>query len=72
MFGQLPDVLEDVWVQVALNDIEQAKRKIDEIPKYHPFELRYERGVGKVDWESCTTVLNKAEKRRHLMRSWNE
>ncbi len=72
MFGQLPDVLEDVWVQVALNDIEQAKRKIDDIPKYHPFELRYERGVGKVEWESCVTVLDKTEKRKHLMKSWNE
>lgn len=72
MFGQLPDVLEDVWIEVALNDIENAQRIIDEVPKYHPFELRYERGVGKVDWESCVQVLDKIEKRKYLMKTWNE
>lgn len=72
MFGQLPDVLEDVWIEVALNDIENAQRIIDEVPKYHPFELRYERGVGKVDWESCIKVLDKTEKRKYLMKKWND
>ena len=52
MFGQIPDVLEDVWINVALNDLEEAKRKIDAIPRQHPFEIRYHVNVGKVDWES--------------------
>ncbi|MDN5276740.1 MAG: hypothetical protein PWR01_705 [Clostridiales bacterium] len=70
MFGQIPDVLEDVWVHVALNEIEEAKRKIDAIPKQHPFELRYHVNVGKVDWESCARVLDNKEKQKHLMRGW--
>ncbi|WP_422448090.1 phospholipase D-like domain-containing anti-phage protein [Thermoanaerobacterium sp. DL9XJH110] len=70
MFGQIPDVLEDVWIHVALNDIEEAKRKIDAIPKQHPFELRYHANVGKVDWESCAKVLDSREKRKHLMAGW--
>lgn len=70
MFGQIPDILEDVWIKVALNDIEEANRKIDEFPKYHPFQLRYERGVGKVNWEECTEVLDKVEKRKYLMNPW--
>lgn len=70
MFGQIPDVLEDVWIHVALNDIEEAKRKIDAIPKQHPFELRYHVNVGKVDWESCAKVLDSREKRKHLMAGW--
>jgi hypothetical protein len=70
MFGQIPDVLEDVWVDVALKDIEEAKRKIDAIPKQHPFELRYHVNVGKVDWESCVKVLDSREKRKHLMAGW--
>jgi len=70
MFGQIPDVLEDVWVHVALNEIEEAKRKIDAIPKQHPFELRYHINVGKVDWESCAKVLDSKEKRKHLMMGW--
>ncbi|MDI6716173.1 MAG: helicase-related protein, partial [Actinomycetota bacterium] len=70
MFGQIPDVLEDVWIYVALNDIEEAKRKIDAIPRQHPFELRYHVHVGKVAWESCAKVLDSGEKKKHLMTGW--
>lgn len=70
MFGQIPDVLEDVWIDVALNDIEEAKRKIDAIPKQHPFELRYHVNISKVDWESCAKVLDSKEKRKYLMIGW--
>lgn len=70
IFGQLPDVLEDVWINVALNDIEESKKIIDDVPKQHPFELRYEENVGKVDWESCEKVLDKEEKRKYLMNGW--
>lgn len=70
MFGQIPDVLEDVWIQVALDDIDQANRIIDEVPKSHPFKLKYEKGVGKVDWESCTKILDNIEKRKYLMEAW--
>ena len=41
MFGQLPDVLEDVWVDVALNEIEEARKRIKEVPVKHPFDIRY-------------------------------
>ena len=70
LFGQIPDVLEDVWIDVALNDIEEAKKKIDAVPKKHPFELRYHVNVGKVDWESCAKVLDNYEKKKHLMMGW--
>jgi superfamily II DNA or RNA helicase len=70
LFGQIPDVLEDVWIKVALDEIESATRIIDEVPKHHPFELRYEKGIGKIDWETCTSVLDNAEKRKHLMNGW--
>lgn len=72
LFGQIPDVLEDVWVKVALNEDEEARKKIDEIPKHHPFELRYHVHVGKVDWESCEKVLDSREKRKYLMTGWNK
>ena len=48
---------------VALNDIEEARKKIDEVPNQHPFELRYHTHVGKVDWEHCATVLDAKEKK---------
>lgn len=72
LFGQIPDVLQDVWVEVALKNIDKAKRKIDEVPKQHPFELRYHVHVGKVNWENCAIVLDSKEKRKHLMRGWKK
>ena len=63
IFGQLPDVLEDVWVQIALNNKAAAERVIDEMPKQHPFAIRYEsQAIGSIDWESCTKVLSEREK----------
>lgn len=70
MFGQIPDVLEDVWVAMALGEREEAKRIIDALPKQHPFEIRYTR-VEKVDWESCAQVLDAGEKRRVLSEGWS-
>jgi hypothetical protein len=37
-----------VWIDIALGEIERAKRTIDAVPKQHPFELRYHT-VEKVD-----------------------
>jgi SNF2 family DNA or RNA helicase len=69
LFGQVPDVLEDVWVAVAVGDREAARRIIDELPISHPFELRYTQ-VEKIKWESCRTVLDEGEKQRVLMTGW--
>ena len=69
LFGQLPDILEDVWVEVALGDLEKARQTIDAVPQKHPFPLRYHR-VERVDWESCARVLEEGERRRHLRTGW--
>ena len=69
LFGQLPDTLEDVWVRVALGEIEAAKQTIDAVPEEHPFALRY-REVRPMDWESCARVLDDDARRRSLTRGW--
>ena len=69
MFGQLPDVLEDVWIEVALGEIERAKQTIDTVPKQHPFEIKYHK-IEKVNWESCSQVLEASERRQHLLQGW--
>ena len=69
LFGQLPDTLEDVWVQVALGRVEQARQTIDAVPEQHPFALRYHE-VKRVDWESCARVLDADARRRRLARGW--
>ncbi|AMW32753.1 SNF2 family N-terminal domain-containing protein [Fervidobacterium changbaicum] len=70
MFGQIPDVLEDVWVHVALNEIEEAKKKIDALPTKHPFELRYHDHIGRISWENCAVVLDNKERKKHLLSGW--
>jgi SNF2 family DNA or RNA helicase len=69
LFGQIPDVLEDVWVAMALGEKERVKKIIDEIPKQHPFEIRYTH-VGKINWETCREVLDAHEKNRVLAKGW--
>ena len=69
LFGQIPDVLEDVWVDVALGEVERAQKTIDAVPRQHPFKIRYHR-VEKVEWESCAAVLNNVDRRLHLSVAW--
>ena len=69
MFGQLPDVLEDVWVDLALGDVEQAQKRINSVPAKHPFELKY-REPRAIDWESCERVLARDVKLEALRHGW--
>ncbi|MCU0833524.1 MAG: phospholipase D-like domain-containing protein [Chromatiaceae bacterium] len=69
LFGQIPDILEDVWIDVALGEVARAKATIDAVPRKHPFELRYHT-VAKVDWESCSQVLDSEERKRCLSQGW--
>ena len=49
-------------------DREELKKSLRKI--IDDTKLRYEKGVGKVNWEECTEVLDKVEKRKHLMNPW--
>jgi hypothetical protein len=69
LFGQVPDVLEDAWIDVALGREEQARKIIDSVPEKHPFDLRYEK-IEHIDWESCAQVLSGNAKKEALMRPW--
>jgi superfamily II DNA or RNA helicase len=69
MFGQIPDTLEDVWVQVALDEEERARQVIDAVPPSHPFEMRYDK-VEAVDFESCSEVLESESQLEVLRAAW--
>lgn len=69
MFGQVPDCLKDVWVSIALDQIDDAKKTINEVPRKHPFELRYDK-IEPVNWEQCSKVLDSEDRRRYLMKGW--
>lgn len=69
MFGQIPDVLEDAWIQVALGEERAARQIIDAVPQQHPFEMKYNR-IESINWESCAQVLSEADKRAILLKGW--
>jgi len=70
LFGQIPDTLEDVWVQVALNDQQAARQLIDRTTATrNPFDIKYSK-VEDADWETCTAVLNRISTKEILSRGW--
>jgi hypothetical protein len=71
LFGQIPDTLEDVWVQVALNDEEAANQLIDRTTATrNPFDVKYSK-VEDADWESCSTVLEPQSVKECLSEGWS-
>ncbi len=44
LFGQILDILEDVWIDVVNGEIEEAKKLIDSVGPRHPFDEKYNRG----------------------------
>ncbi|WP_431064808.1 phospholipase D-like domain-containing anti-phage protein [Methylotuvimicrobium sp.] len=69
LFGQVPDILEDAWVDIAMGDEQEAKRKIRSIPQRHPFDERYSQ-VADIDWDSCSKVLESGDRRKMLIGGW--
>ena len=71
LFGQIPDVLEDVWIAIAQKHEDRAELTISKLPQKNPFILKYEKAIPNCgDWEKCAIVLDKFDERRELMRGW--
>ena len=69
MLGHNPDTLEDVWIDIATNNEEKARERIDMITKKNPFKLKYEECPGKTeDWASCESVLDKKDVKQQLLK----
>jgi hypothetical protein len=70
LFGQIPDTLEDVWVDIALRNAESAKQRIDQTAvTRNPFDAKYSK-VEDSDWESCSTVLSREDIQDVFTRGW--
>jgi hypothetical protein len=70
LFGQIPDTLEGVWVQMALKDEQAANLLIDRTTATrNPFDVKYSK-VEDADWETCATVLNGFAMQELLSRGW--
>ncbi len=70
LFGQIPDTLEDAWVQIALDNEEEARKLIDRTTSTrNPFDIKYSK-VEDTDWETCSLVLDPISVRELLSQGW--
>ncbi|MFN9823094.1 MAG: helicase-related protein, partial [Planctomyces sp.] len=70
LFGQIPDTLEDVWVQLALDNEQAARQLIDRTASArNPFDAKYSR-VEDADWETCSLVMDPLQVREELRKGW--
>ena len=70
LFGQIPDTLEDVGVDIALLNEQAARQLIDRTTATrNPFDGQYSK-VEDADGETCTTVLNKLSIREIPQKPW--
>ncbi len=74
IFGTLPDVIEDEWIE----DVETLDAKLREFTerkkKANAFDLRYAAGATSDDqrWELCERVLARADVQKRLSLGWGE
>ena len=71
IFGTIPDTLEDVWVEMAIGEVEEARHRIDEVPSRHPFYIRYASDMPETAWERCAQVLDRYDVHRVLKKGWS-
>lgn len=71
LFGQIPDTLEDLWIDIALGNKEDAARRIDQATalKTNPFDTKYSTVVDE-DWDSNPKVIDPFETEEVLKRGW--
>ncbi len=70
IFGQIPDTLEDIWINVAIGNIEDAKTQIEETSLKNPFEIKYNNMLKTIDWEKCSKVLEASDIREFFKKGW--
>jgi hypothetical protein len=73
IFGGLPDVIEDEWIE----NVEELEEMMDQYIHLRQnaknvFELRYEETVDpeKNRWELCSKVLSRRDVIERLLKSW--
>ena len=68
-FGQIPETLEHMWVQVALNDEVAVDQLIDRsTAARNPFDAKYSRVEDGV-WETCSKVSNQVSVHELLLKN---
>ena len=70
LFGQIPDTLEDVWVEMALHEEQSANLLIDRTAATrNPFNVKYSK-VEDADWETSSLVLDPISVKEQMSVGW--
>jgi superfamily II DNA or RNA helicase len=74
IFGTLPDVIEDEWIENIENLDESLKEFTEKKKQANAFDLRYANGATEDDqrWELCERVLARADVQKRLSLGWGE
>ncbi len=67
IFGDIPDHLEDVWVEAALSGIEEAAQQLFKVQARPPFAARYDDTVDTRDWDQATQTVALAQVQEALL-----
>lgn len=76
LFGLIPQVLEDHWVEIAKAEEQRVKVLLDHVGEaektalLHPFERVHQQVPDLSHWDECTAVLKQAEAAAHLEQGW--
>jgi hypothetical protein len=54
----------------TLGEIEEARRRISEVPSRDPFDLRYAQDLPETAWERCAEVLDHYDVLRVMKQPW--
>jgi superfamily II DNA/RNA helicase len=73
IFGTLPDVIEDDWIEDIENFDERMREYTRKRQRANAFDLRYaDVDVSEARWELCDRVLARPDVTEQLSRGWNE
>ena len=68
--GEIPDTLEEVWIEVALQNEQAANQLIDRTrATRNPFDVKYSK-VDQADRDTCATVLDPISVNEQLSKGW--
>ncbi len=71
LFGQVPDTLSDIWIDILEGNEERARERIDFVMKQNPFVVKYDNIPSQTnDWSTCKAVLSKKEAQTQLLKGW--
>lgn len=73
IFGQVPDIIKDIWIEEALQELEERDKNIERIKdkQKNIFNIK-ERQISpnRIDWNKVNETIYEEEKIQYMKKSW--